>query len=76
MGNYCQNCSYSHTKKIGENACPFNALYWNFLDEKKEHFKNNNRMAMMMNLLQKKDKEELLQLKKQAQNSIDHPDQY
>ncbi|MFS4469507.1 cryptochrome/photolyase family protein [Maribacter sp. 2210JD10-5] len=76
MGNYCSDCTYSHTKKLGENACPFNALYWNFLDEKKEHFKNNNRMAMMMSLLDKKDKEELSELKKRAQAVIQNPDNF
>lgn len=76
MGNYCSGCTYSHTKKLGEDACPFNSLYWNFLDEKKEHFKNNNRMAMMMNLLAKKGKEELAGLRARAQLVIDNPDQF
>jgi len=76
MGNYCSNCDYSHTKKVGENACPFNALYWNFLDEKKEHFKSNNRMAMMMSLLHKKDKDELQKLKERARNIIRYPERY
>lgn len=76
MGNYCSSCSYSHTKKTGDDACPFNALYWNFLDEKKAHFKGNNRMAMMMNLLQKKDPEELALLKERAQDVIAYPEKY
>ena len=76
MSNYCSGCQYSHSKKTGENACPFNALYWNFLDEKKEHFKNNNRMAMMMSLLKKKDKKELDALKERAQDIIQHPEKF
>ncbi|MBC6999509.1 cryptochrome/photolyase family protein [Cytophaga sp. FL35] len=76
MSNYCKECSYSHTKKLGKKACPFNALYWNFLDEKRAHFKDNNRMAMMMNLLNKKDNKELLELKKRAQEVIDHPERF
>ncbi len=76
MSNYCGSCSYKHTEKLGENACPFNALYWNFLDDKKEYFKNNNRMAMMMNLLYKKDPEELQNLKERAQEIIMHPDTF
>ncbi|MFD0798174.1 cryptochrome/photolyase family protein [Maribacter chungangensis] len=76
MSNYCGDCVYKHTQKTGENACPFNALYWNFLDEKKAHFKNNNRMAMMMNLLNKKDKTELKELQDRAQKIIAHPDQF
>ena len=76
MSDYCSSCSYSHTKKLGENACPFNALYWNFLDEKREHFAKNNRMAMMMSLLDKKDKTEMTDLKEYAQDVIANPDNY
>ena len=76
MSNYCSGCEYSHSKKTGENACPFNALYWNFLDEKKEHFENNNRMAMMMSLLNKKDKKELDALKERAKEIIAHPEKF
>ena len=76
MGNYCSGCVYSHTKKIGDNACPFNALYWNFLDEKKEHFAHNHRMNMMMSLLEKKSKTDLADLKKRAKEVIEHPDRF
>lgn len=76
MGNYCSDCQYSHTKRLGENACPFNALFWNFLDDKKEHFKDNHRMNMMMSLLGKKDKSELAQLKERAKEVIEHPERF
>ncbi|MEJ1223829.1 cryptochrome/photolyase family protein [Sediminicola sp. 1XM1-17] len=76
MSNYCSSCHYSHTKKTEDNACPFNALYWNFLDEKKEHFQNNQRMGMMLNLLNKKDKKELAALKERAQQIIAHPENF
>ncbi len=76
MSNYCGDCHYSPSKKLGENACPFNALYWNFLDEKKGHFKDNRRMNMMMGLLKKKGGKELADLKKRAKEVIDHPDRF
>ncbi|SNR79211.1 deoxyribodipyrimidine photolyase-related protein [Maribacter sedimenticola] len=76
MSNYCGNCQYSHTKKIGESACPFNALYWNFLAEKKSHFKDNQRMAMMMSLLEKMDGEKLAELQKRAHLIIQDPDAF
>ena len=76
MGNYCKNCHYKHNLKVGEKACPFNALYWNFLSEKRAHFENNPRMAMMLNLLDKKNREELIQLKDRAQEIIAHPDRF
>ncbi|WP_281540886.1 cryptochrome/photolyase family protein [Maribacter aestuarii] len=76
MSNYCGGCQYSHTKKVGENACPFNSLYWNFLNEKREHFKDNHRMNMMMSLLEKKNNAELNDLQERAQQIISNPDNY
>ncbi len=76
MGNYCTDCHFSHSKKVGDKACPFNALYWNFLDAKKEHFQNNQRMSMMLNLLQKKNPDELAELKQRAEEIIAHPEQF
>lgn len=76
MGNYCKECSYSHTVRSGENSCPFNSLYWNFLEEKKAHFKNNQRMSMMMSLLEKKSKEELNEIQERAHKIIEHSDEF
>ena len=76
MGNYCSGCHYDHKQKTGENACPFNALYWNFLDEKQGYFKNNQRMSMMLNLLRKKSPEEMAALKARAHQILEAPDQF
>ncbi|MEO2062451.1 MAG: cryptochrome/photolyase family protein [Christiangramia sp.] len=76
MSNYCKNCHYSVSKKKGEKACPFNTLYWNFLDSKREHFKNNQRMNMMMSLLNKKDSEELEEIRSRAKAIISNPSDF
>ena len=76
MSNNCSKCYYNVKEKFGEKACPFNTLYWNFLDEKKDYFKNNNRMAMMMNLLKKMDPEELYKIKVKANEIISNLDNY
>jgi len=76
MSNYCSSCKYSVSKKTGDDACPFNSLYWNFLFEKREHFKNNQRMNMMMSMLDKKDPDELEQLVKRAQEIIKNPQKF
>ncbi len=76
MSNYCGSCHYKHTKKLGEEACPFNALYWNFLDDKREFLNDNPRMGMMYNLLDKKDKDELQNLKERASKIISNPSDY
>ncbi|NNC45828.1 MAG: cryptochrome/photolyase family protein, partial [Winogradskyella sp.] len=47
MSNYCGSCHYNHKEKVTEDACPFNSLYWNFLDDKRHVLKDNRRMGMM-----------------------------
>jgi len=47
MSNYCKNCSYKVTKKNGPDACPFNYLYWDFLDRNSEKLRGNHRIGMM-----------------------------
>ncbi len=47
MGNYCKQCRYKVADTVGEQACPFNALYWDFLDRNREKLKDNQRMRMM-----------------------------
>lgn len=66
MSNYCGNCHYNVKEKLGEKACPFNSLYWHFLDEKKHYFANNQRMSMMLALLKKMKPEELAATKEKA----------
>jgi deoxyribodipyrimidine photolyase-related protein len=77
MGNYCKDCHYKVALKNAEaNACPFNSLYWNFLDAKKEHFKTNQRMNMMMGLLNKMNPETIEKHKERAQQVINNPEKY
>lgn len=47
MSNYCKNCCYKVTEKSGEDACPFNYLYWDFLDRHREKLGNNPRLGMI-----------------------------
>ena len=76
MSNYCGDCFYNVKEKLGEKACPFNSLYWNFLDDKKEHFQNNQRMNMMLALLNKMKPEELTKIKEKAMHIMEHLDLY
>jgi deoxyribodipyrimidine photolyase-related protein len=47
MSDYCKSCSYKVTKKNGMDACPFNYLYWDFLDRNREKLAGNHRIGMM-----------------------------
>ena len=44
MSDYCENCHYSVSKKTGEGSCPFNSLYWHFLDRHRETLGSNGRL--------------------------------
>ena len=44
MSNYCEKCTYDPSEMTGENACPFNALYWDFLVRHEDRFRGNQRM--------------------------------
>ena len=57
MSNYCRSCEYSITKKTGENACPFNYLYWDFIDKERETFNDSGRVNFMVNMYEKKSDE-------------------
>ena len=47
MSDYCGDCTYSAKTKTGEGACPFNLLYWAFLDRHRDRLKGNPRMSQM-----------------------------
>lgn len=47
MSDYCKRCSYKVTKKNGPDACPFNYLYWDFLDRNRDKLSGNHRIGMM-----------------------------
>ena len=36
MSDYCKGCAYNVKERITEDACPFNALYWHFIDRNKD----------------------------------------
>ncbi|SFB85240.1 cryptochrome/photolyase family protein [Tropicimonas isoalkanivorans] len=47
MSDYCGGCDYAVSKKTGQGACPFNLLYWYFLNRHRERFEKNPRMSQM-----------------------------
>jgi deoxyribodipyrimidine photolyase-related protein len=47
MSDYCGSCSYKISKKNGDQACPFNYLYWDFLARNRSKLEKNPRIAMM-----------------------------
>jgi deoxyribodipyrimidine photolyase-related protein len=53
MSDYCRGCAYDVKDAVGENACPFNYLYWDFMARHRDTLGGNNRLAMPMRTLEK-----------------------
>ena len=68
MSNYCKGCSYNPKLRVGETACPFTTLYWDFLDRHKEAFAKNHRMSQTLFGLKRLS--DLPELKERAQDVL------
>ena len=51
MSDYCTGCAFDVKAKLGPKACPFNYLYWDFIDQHEARFAKNPRMAMPVKTL-------------------------
>lgn len=45
MSNFCKQCPYDVKEILTPNACPFNALYWDFLQRHREKLARNPRLS-------------------------------
>lgn len=71
MSDYCQHCRYDVKQRIGENACPFNALYWDFLDRNQEKLGDNRRLAMPYRTWEGMDPNTKNDIRNQAKSFLD-----
>ena len=68
MSNYCKGCEYDKKARIGDNACPFNFFYWNFLDRHRETLSSQGRMNFILKNLDKMSDEELDEIRQKAKD--------
>ena len=66
MSNYCKHCPYDPKQLTGEGACPYNALYWDFLARNQGRFAKNPRMSLACKNLERKSRSEVAEIRKQA----------
>jgi len=70
MSDYCKSCSYKVTKKNGVDACPFNYLYWDFLDRNREKLAGNHRVGMMYKTFERMAEDKKEAIKRDSQKFI------
>ena len=71
MSNCCASCKYDVKEKTGDKACPFNYLYWHFVDQHRDSFAENGRVSLMVNAYNKKPEEEKQLIRDSAIKFID-----
>jgi deoxyribodipyrimidine photolyase-related protein len=67
MSDHCGNCDYDEDATVGADACPFNALYWDFLDRNVDTLRSNHRMGLVYSHLDGKAEEELEAIRERAE---------
>ena len=48
MSDYCGDCRFDPGKRVGEEACPFTTLYWDFLDRHQSSLADNHRLGRQL----------------------------
>ncbi len=70
MSNFCEGCAYDPAVSLGDRACPFNALYWDFLARHRDRFAGNARMPYVYATWDKMGAERQAALRSQAKAHI------
>ncbi len=70
MSDYCGKCRYKVKERTGDNACPFNALYWHFLHRNRDKLEGNHRLNMPYRNLDKMDEDVRQSLLDQAEGFL------
>ena len=58
MSDHCAGCRYRPGDRVGERACPFTLLFWDFLARKRRRFAANPRMRPLYRTLERFDADE------------------
>jgi deoxyribodipyrimidine photolyase-related protein len=66
MSNYCGHCRYDPGKSVGEDACPFTTLYWDFLRRHDRRFRRHPRTALQWRNLDRLSAADKAAIRKQA----------
>jgi deoxyribodipyrimidine photolyase-related protein len=71
MSDYCRTCRHDVKETTGPNACPFNALYWDFLARHRQRFEANPRMAQMYRTMDRMGPAKLVAIRARAAAFLD-----
>ena len=67
MSDYCGGCRYAVGERTTENACPFNALYWDFMMRHEARLRDNRRIGYAYTTLERFGDEERRAIRERAE---------
>jgi deoxyribodipyrimidine photolyase-related protein len=70
MSDYCESCHYDPRLRIGARACPFNALYWDFLARNHEKLRGNLRLKQVYATWERMENSDRIALRRQAEEFL------
>ena len=74
MGDHCSGCAYQPKQRTGAQACPFNALYWDFFERHRPQLQSNPRLGVVYSQLKKMEPDTLAELRAQAATTLERLD--
>ena len=75
MSDYCGSCFYNNKIKYGQNACPYNSLYWDFFARHENLLDQNQRLKLIygnLHRLKPNDLEQILQQAEHYKQQVDN----
>jgi len=75
MSDYCKQCHYSVKTQAEDDSCPFNSLYWHFIQRHRENFQKNPRMSMIYRSFERMDDDKKRRIIARADHLLDHLDE-
>jgi deoxyribodipyrimidine photolyase-related protein len=76
MSDFCGGCTFDPKKRTGPGACPFNALYWNFLIDHEAQLRANPRLGPAVLGLAKVSGEDRSTIQAEARDFLDRLEPY
>lgn len=71
MSDYCGDCRYDVKKPTGADACPYNYLYWDFLERNGEVLSGNPRIGMIYKTLSRMTDEKRAAIRRSAETFLE-----
>lgn len=66
MSDHCRHCRFDPKRVTGEDACPFNSLYWDFLERHADTLGANPRMKLIYGSLARMSDDKRAAMREQA----------